>query len=198
MEGELFSEVEALGKRLGLPGGFFAQLIKEDDWSFVIKLNALVEATCTDALAVRLHNPELADSLATLDLGHSKHGKVALLRKLEAISAEQAGLLRLLLELRNSLTHNVSQVGFSFSAYLSGLDSNQRAKFVDRVGHGMKPIVGGAPKETIILENPKLALWITVADALACLHLAHDVAELRLQTLALERLGIRIGEQSAP
>jgi hypothetical protein len=58
--------------RLGVPPGFYDRLLHEDDWSFVIKLNALVEAACTDALAASLHAPELATCLATLDLGHSK------------------------------------------------------------------------------------------------------------------------------
>ncbi len=198
MEGEIFSEVEVLGKRLGLPNGFFAGLIKAHDWSFVIKLNALVEATCTDALVARLHNAELTDALSTLDLGESRHGKIALLRRLGALSAKQAGVLRLLLELRNRLAHNVNRINFSFSEYLSELDKNQRASFANRVGHGLNPMIGGTPREEIVLANPKMALWITVAEVLACLHLEHEVAEHRLVTIALESLGVRLGEKNVP
>ena len=96
MKGDIFAEVEAQGARLGLPAGFYSKLLQEDDWSFVIKLNALVEAACSDALAARLHAPELAACLATLDLGHSKHGKVVLLRVAEgaaSTSEREAGFL---------------------------------------------------------------------------------------------------------
>ena len=73
MEGNILAEVKAQAERLGLPRDFYAKLLDEDDWSFVIKANALVEAACSDALAARLHAPELATCFATLDLGHNKH-----------------------------------------------------------------------------------------------------------------------------
>jgi hypothetical protein len=110
MEGHIFSEVAAQAERLGLPCNFYDSLRNEDDWSFVIKANALVEAACSDALAARFHAPELAACLATLDLGHQKHGKVAILRALGSIEKEQASFLQVLYELRNKLAHNISQV----------------------------------------------------------------------------------------
>lgn len=189
MEGDIFSEIEAQSVRLGLPAGFYSKLLQEDDWSFVIKLNALVEAACSDALAARLHAPELAACLATLDLGHRKHGKVALLRTLGAITKEQAAALQLLYELRNKLAHNVSELGFSFQAYVTAMDKQQLASFVQRAGHGIQAGPNGEPVEVFVSDNPKLSVWLTVAEALACLHLEHDVAELRLFRMALQKLG---------
>lgn len=189
MEGDIFAEVEAQGVRLGLPAGFYSNLMREDDWSFVIKLNALVEAACSDALAARLHAPELAACLATLDLGHSKHGKVVLLRTLGAINKEQAATLQLLYELRNRLAHNVSELGFSFQRYVEAMDKQQLASFVLRAGHGIKAGPQGEPVSTFVPANPKLSVWLTVAEVLACLHLEHDAAEVRLFKMALQKLG---------
>jgi hypothetical protein len=39
----IFNDVKAFERRLGLPVGFYERLLQEDDWSFVIKLNALFE-----------------------------------------------------------------------------------------------------------------------------------------------------------
>ncbi len=188
MEGSISAEVKAQEARLGLPPGFYSQLLGEDDWSFVIKLNALVEAACTDALIARLHSHELADSLTSLDLGHPKHGKVALLLALGALEPEQAAVLRFVLELRNKLAHNISQVSFSFAGFVGGLDQNQLKNFVARAGHGIKPDVAGSSRRDFVLANPKLALWATMEEILACLHLEHDVAADRLYSLALKTL----------
>jgi hypothetical protein len=50
--------LESLEKDLGLPRGFCFRLRHEDDWSFVVKLHALIEsaAEAGDSL-VRLGNP---------------------------------------------------------------------------------------------------------------------------------------------
>lgn len=189
MEGSVFAEVEAQSARLGLPAGFYSRLLNEDDWSFVIKLNALVEAACSDALAARLNTPELAASLASLDLGHKKHGKVALLRSLGAITREQASVLQMLYQLRNMLAHNISHVAFSFTSHVAGLDKQQLKIFIQRAGHGIQEGPSGVSVPEFVTAQPKLAVWITVAETLACLHLEHDLAKVRSFQQALEKLG---------
>ncbi|GAB2615388.1 hypothetical protein ACFONC_07395 [Luteimonas soli] len=192
MARKVFEDVKAQEEKLGLPDGFYMALYKEDDWSFVIKLNALVEAACTHSLVARLHAQELSGALAALDLGNSKFGKVALLRSLGSLTSEQASVLKLLYELRNSLAHNITQVSFSFAPYLDALDKNQRASFVKYAGHGVDEIVSHTGKaisrSDFVLENPKFALWMTVAEIIACLYLDHEIAEARLQRLALGQL----------
>lgn len=192
MTTSIFGELKSQEARLGLPDGFFGSLLDEGDWSFVIKLNALIEAACSDALAARLHSPQLASSLSTLDLGHNKHGKVALLRTLGAVTNDQAATMQLLYELRNLLAHNIQQVRFSFESYIASLDKNQKRNFVTRAGLAISDPVEvkdiRVPRDAFILENPKLALWLTFAEILACLHLEHEFAEARLELLAFKHL----------
>ncbi len=51
---EMSKEVSELESLLGLPNGFYNNLLAEDDWSFVIKLSALFEAASGQALATKL------------------------------------------------------------------------------------------------------------------------------------------------
>lgn len=189
MPSALFDEVQQFESRLGLPKDFYSQLLREDDWSFVVKLNALFEGVCTHVLTTRLHAPELADALAQLDLANTKFGKVALLRSLGAITSEQAAILRSLAELRNALVHNIANVGFSFSSYVAGLDANQLKTMIRNFGHGVQDEVEIADKRIqkaqFVRENPKVALWLTAAEIIACLYLEFEVAVLRLKKLAL-------------
>lgn len=71
----IFHDVAELERRLGLTPKFYDGLLEEDDWSFVVKLNALFEGACTHVLTVRLQAPELADALAHLDLRTPSTGR---------------------------------------------------------------------------------------------------------------------------
>jgi len=197
MARDVLTDIKALEAKLGLPIGFYLGLIDEDDWSFVIKLNALVEAACTHSLAALLNTPQLIDSLASLDLGHSKYGKVSLLRTLGSLTSEQAGVLKFLYELRNHLAHNITQVTFSFSTYVAGLDKQQRSNFLARAGHGVREDVTlkgqNFPRNEFVLKAPKFALWMTVAEIIACLYLDLELAQSRLQKLAFEHLRAQEG-----
>jgi hypothetical protein len=188
MDRTLFNDVAEFEARLGLPAKFYDALLREDDWSFVVKLNALFEGACTHVLTVRLQAPELADAFAHLDLAHSKYGKVKLLRTLGAVSRQQESILRRLAELRNDVVHNIANVGFTFSAYLAGLNASQRKPVIAAFGHSLPdPVSFGSkpvPKGAFVERNAKLALWLTSAEVLACLYLDCETAELRIRNRA--------------
>ena len=190
MEDRIFSDIQSLEVLLGLPSGFYDRLLREDDWSFVIKLNALFEGVCTEVLSSRLSAPEIINALAHLDFGNSKCGKITMLRALDAITGEQASILRTLAELRNDLVHNISNVHFSLETFFASKDSNQLKSMVKIFGHGvndMVPLAGKIiPRYDFVKENPKVSLWLTCAEVLACLHLEFKRTELRLEASALD------------
>lgn len=191
MANDIFSQIEELEKHLSLPTGFYLRLHLEEDWSFIIKLNALIEAACTHALVARLHAPELVESFASIDLGNSKHGKITMLRKLKALTTEQVSVLQLLYELRNIVAHDVSKVSFTFEAYLTEIEKDKRKKFIKVAGHGVADNITIESKqigrEQFVLENPKLALWLTIAEIISCLYLENEIAKIQLEKLTLEQ-----------
>lgn len=161
--------ISALEDRIGLPKNFVHRLTSEDDWSFIIKLNALFEASATHLLTSRLQAPELEGSFSYLDFGNSKFGKVALLKKLGCIDSDQAKFLQMLFELRNKLAHDVKQVNFELSNYISGLDSNQRKAFINAVKCGKEDIYWNCEeqaREKYILSHPKVLILISASDIL--------------------------------
>lgn len=192
MINNLFDDVCQLETRLGLPVGFYEKLLKEDDWSFVIKLNALFEAACTHILVVRLNTPELEEAIANLDFAQNKSGKISFLRSLGALTAEQAGILRYIAELRNKLVHKVTNVTFSFSEYVAALDKNQLKELIKSFGRGVVDTVRIDEKvilrERFVVENPKFSLWLTAAEILACLYLEVDKISLARQQYELDVL----------
>ena len=88
--------IAQLEAALGLPDTeFYISLVKrDDDWSFIIKLSALVEASCNYALCYALDNVTIMDEVVYMDLANAESGKIKLLTKLQAITKEQAETLR--------------------------------------------------------------------------------------------------------
>ncbi|NHZ43794.1 hypothetical protein [Massilia aquatica] len=80
----------------------------------------------------------------------------------------------MLYELRNTLAHNIGQVSFTFEQYLMQLDKQQKSSFIKRAGYGLTPTVEGLDRDSFVTQNPTLALWLTVSEILACLHLDMD------------------------
>lgn len=201
MGNDFFDEIRQLENRLDLPDGFYQQIVNDDDWSFVIKLNALFEAASAHALSDRLNSPEIVDALARLDLANSKFGKAKLLRDLKVISKQQEAFIRALAELRNDLVHNISNVTFSFKSRLSSFDDNQIKKFAREFGYQfVDPIViqGVTVSRTqFVRENPKLVIWLSAADVIACLQLEREFSRLRIQRLALDEFAKMTGRLSA-
>jgi hypothetical protein len=196
MRTEIQQKVDEFEERLGLPSGFYMQLLNEDDWSFVIKISALIEAACTHILSYKFRHPELEDNFSYLEQGNRKVGRVALLKKSNAIYEEQAKVLFSLAELRNALAHNIKNTNFNFDKYLDSLDKNQISKFVREFGNGVKDEIVfenniKVKKNNFVLENPKLSIWLTCHEIMACLYIeieATDIAA-KLGTLrGLENL----------
>lgn len=172
---EIYDSVEAFEEKLSLPKGFYEDLVKEDDWSFIIKISALFEAACAHALAVRLNAKELEGNFAHLEQANPKYGKIALLKNLGVLFPDQAKFLERLAALRNQVVHNVSNVGVTFKDLIEEMDNNQKKAFIGWVGHGVveeSEIKGKKiTRAQFVLGAPKIALSITAAEVLACIYL---------------------------
>lgn len=185
----IFTDINDFEARLNLPPGFYEKLLKEDDWSFVIKLSALFEAVCTHILSVRLRAPEIEGSLAYLEQGNTRCGKIVLLKKLGSITKEQATILSTLATLRNELAHNIKNVSFTFASYVNDLNPDNKSNFITKFGHGLMDnldVKGNiVSKREFVLSNTKLAIWLTASEVLACLYLEIESNEISIKSEAL-------------
>lgn len=160
--------------RIGLRSGFFNKLIKEDDWSFVIKLHAFVEACLTNAIFSALGRPELEDIVARLDTSNNQFGKLAFIKRLEMLSKPQRRFVVALSELRNDLVHNIRTVDFSFNQYMSAMTDEKRYQFCVALSLDEMFEPEGEPNElrliSFVNEVPKFGIGcaasIVVSDLL--------------------------------
>ena len=180
-------DVESFEKRLGLTPGFNFKLLEEDDWSFLIKISALVEAACTHTLAHKFGYPELEDSLARLDQGASKIGRISLLKKTGALYDNQAKTLTALANLRNLAAHDIKNVDFKLKEHIANHNKQQRTKFITEFGGSIDTTTTWFGKEyeksDFVYRYPKLCIWAAVCEILACLYLEVEQPKLELPLL---------------
>lgn len=186
---DMYADVTEFEERLGLKKHFYWDLVYNDDWSFVIKLNALFEAACTHALSARLASPELLDVFAHLDFADPKKGKVKFLKSLGAITPQQSKILCSLATLRNDLVHNVNQVAFSMGDHFAAMDKGalkaQCAVWCHGLNDHMKFGEISVSKLDFFRENPKVSIWMTCMEILACLYLEFELAETRASSQSI-------------
>lgn len=173
--------VSDLETELGLPGGFFNNLVHQDDWSFVIKLHALFESALAYVVGHKL-GKEVAEIIGRLEMNGGK-GKVAFARALNIVTDEEVRFLRLLSTLRNQCAHGVRQtVEFSLPRYVAGQSRDERKNFL-RAIHGDDPdrpfeIAGHTVShQQFVLENPKLQLWLSSMWMLAGLYMLKEIED---------------------
>lgn len=122
----LFQDILQFAKdweaELGVTPAFFNGLLEEDDWSFVIKLHALIEAAATHLLVEVLDKPETRDVISFLELSNSRTGKVAFLKSMGLLEdTDSRRFIQTLSEVRNKLVHDVANVNLSLEQFVANL-----------------------------------------------------------------------------
>lgn len=160
------AELRAYESELGLPDGFLDRLVsEEDDWSFVIKAHALVEATITHLLTAAV-DARLRGVFERLELSNSQTGKAVFAEKLGLIGEAERKFIRWFSELRNSLVHDVRNVTFTFETYLERLDKNQRSVFSDAVSGFLDAGPLRDQYKDLTVKHPQVAVWTATIQVL--------------------------------
>jgi hypothetical protein len=184
---------------LGISPGFLTHLVNEDDWSFIVKSHAFLEAAISHLLADSLSEPALQAVFANTETSNSRSGKLAFLKTLDLLNEDARRFIRSFSELRNSLVHEVSQVDFNFTTHLKSLDKQQTDKFVKAFGY----FANGSTFErngdlvdtrSFLLKNPKQGLWYSVMALCGVIYLSKDFAKLRRLNRSLQ---LQVSEASS-
>lgn len=183
--------VEEMETTLGIKRGFLTALVNEDDWSFVIKLHALVEAALTHILTLSSARPEMESIYARLDTSDPVTGKIAFASKLGLLTKTHVRFICELSKQRNKLVHDIRNVGSTLQAHVATLDKHQRRSFacdvaLDRTGAfelGDKVV----SFEQFVLENPKVGFWLGAMALLEVIYLQKSRLTVHAEYTALAK-----------
>jgi hypothetical protein len=134
----LFAIIDRLEQALGLPHAFYERLVDgDDDWSFVLRVHALMEASLTTLLSERIGGRDLPDmskltnALSHLEMSRVHVGKVELAFTLGLIGDRDRLFLRTLSEFRNTFVHDIKNVTLKLVDHVAAFDKNQRRNFAN-------------------------------------------------------------------
>ena len=199
-EDNLADVVISIETELNVQVGFLRGLLKENDWSFLVKGHAFVEAAVSHAIVRTLEKPELNGLITRLELGVHSTGKLAFAEALNVFGTPERRFIRYLSKLRNDMVHDVSQVDFDLKNYVKSLDQNQLKGFTQAFGY-----FAGDPKKKVsdsrgtkmslsefITAEPKTAIWYSLMNFAGVAYLspklARNIDQLKKITLALDPL----------
>src|SRR4051812_39882911 len=112
--------MDRLEKDCELPQGFHLALLKEGDWSFVLKLHALLEKAVTQLLVHAIGIDSLSRVFSAMEMSNTKTGKIALCKLSTSCPQYILDSFALFLSCANKLMHNVENaVGFDIVAHFS-------------------------------------------------------------------------------
>jgi len=138
------------------------RLLKEDDWSLVIKTHAMLEAIVTDLIIARTNEAQLKSVVERLPLHDNQIGKLAIVKQYGLLTKGQLRFIRCASELRNELVHRLENIDFCFEQYVASMDGNQRKALSESLTwHSLETEASEAWSKAA-LENTKVAFWFSV------------------------------------
>ena len=131
-DGSRQSNLKMIEKKFNLKEGTIKKIVKEDDWSFIIKSHAIIESSLNFSISHRIGCSALENTISFLDTSNSKTGKVEFAKNMLLLENIDVTYIRKLSEIRNKLVHNISNLGFSLASDYQSMDKNQKSSFINK------------------------------------------------------------------
>ena len=162
-----------------------ATLENENDWGFVIKSHAMIEAATTEMIVNYLGDERLTKIVERLPLSDSQIGKLVITKNLGLLEDKPRNFARTYSELRNALVHKVENLGFTFSDHLQSLTKEKREAWLTSICwfcndpgtyEQWKKIAGESPREALFMGIFEYMAFCVVAFSLPKGHREIDLA----------------------
>lgn len=153
---------EWLRDTLGIPDSFLERLLTDDDWTFIIKLHAMIEGALNHVIPRFFDNSGLHKIIARLETSNPKTGKVAFAKACGLLPANAIKFIQYLSELRNLCAHEPKNFLFNIGNIVGNMTEEQKASWLEKVDFEVKyPLILKGEKgdrRKAYLRHPRLAL----------------------------------------
>ena len=182
-------------KDLGIPQSPLRSLEKDDDWSFVIKMHAIVEAGLNHMLMVKMNDPKLADIIPKLETNNRSSGKMAFLQAYDLLPANCCLFVELLSSIRNAAVHDAKNFNLDIKKFIESKikDPGQRKRWKTGLSSWWISLPKGVAYESHeaagkriferALDEPKHSIFSCAIHILALAHVGQLNAEQKQKEL---------------
>jgi hypothetical protein len=169
-------------EKFGTPSAFLDALEKESDWSFIIKIHALLETALNHSLAVFFarspttedNTPQvqaLTDIFSLLETSNRDTGKSAFAKACGLLSDRHIAFIKRMSEIRNKLAHNIRNVDFKLIDHIAKFTKQQSANWRqslcwERKSFGESDEWPSGVSEEMARDNPKHAITLCTRSIL--------------------------------
>lgn len=195
----LHTGISEIEKEIGVPKDFVKNFEKENDWSFVIKCHALLEAAITRLLTLNAgHGGKLNSIFERLELSNTTTGKLAFVSKLELLDKEHRRFIKTFSEIRNEFVHDVKNTAHTLQSYIDEKNKDKKKSIVSGF-RGVSPdttVSEGVTDQDIykhIIENLREVMFVGTLRTLLYIHVKIEESK---KSNTLEILGKQILEWS--
>jgi len=137
------------------------KLVDEDDWSFVIKIHAFIEAMVTELIITQISDNRIKSTIERLPLSDGQASKLKMAKDLDLLNSNERKFIKIFSTLRNDLAHKIENVNFTFENHISSLDKNQKKSWADAISWYAK----SDDKEYYLrnaIKSPKMTIFIGI------------------------------------
>jgi hypothetical protein len=159
----------------------------EDDWSFLVKIYALVETTCSRMLTEEFGKLEALDAFANVPMGTSKSGKLAFCKALGLLQRQDIFFIEQLGWLRNKFVHDVVNTQVPLGNFIAALNSDKKKELANALTGNLKNIVTDdveLASSEFFSMNPSAVIWISATRVLELMRVRLVMGKKRQEFLA--------------
>lgn len=175
-------------------GSNINSLFDDSDWTFIVKLHAMIETALNAALVKHLSAPELSEIIAKLDTSNTATGKIAFAKALKILKPQSTVFIQKLSQLRNHCVHDVRNFDFDLAKHLESLSEDKRKDLTKRVLKFLKE----EERKTITFRDALAAAGMDVMMELELHDLHCDLRNTQSEIQKYEAEFFRAQQESNP
>jgi hypothetical protein len=136
-------------------------IVNGDDWSFIIKLVAIIESTLTRLLLEKSGDIKFINLFESISLSR----KIDLLFELRQYSLKKKTFIKNIKKKRNKLAHDSNELDFKFKIFIKELDNNQRNELLHAINISKDNKYNDSYRK-LVFNDTKIAIWVNILPLL--------------------------------
>jgi len=150
---------------LGVERDFIFDLHKEPDWTFLVKLGAIVEAAVNQLILAGVEDQRLHETIGRLRL-RGPDSKLALAKDLDLLTTPQRRFVECVAQLRNSAVHDLRSFSLTLSGLLAAMPEQEEKQFWRDLLGVVVQEPGAAVRAGRVSDLAKFMIWLALSSFL--------------------------------